>query len=89
MPLALRTAVPLPQTSLATRSATSSCVASVPVLADRMRPSRATRTLAVATTAVIADCTQDNIASIRTLQKLGFTQERTARERLHWRRPRP
>ena len=42
-----------------------------------------------ATTAVIADCGQDNTASIRTLQKLGFTHERTARERFYWRLPRP
>ena len=42
-----------------------------------------------ATTAVIADCAQDNTASIRTLQKLGFTRDRAARERLHWRMPRP
>lgn len=42
-----------------------------------------------ATTAVIADCAQDNLASIRTLQKLGFTRERAARDRLFWRLARP
>lgn len=42
-----------------------------------------------ATTAVVADCGQDNTASIRTLRKLGFTHERTARERHYWRLPRP
>ena len=42
-----------------------------------------------ATTAVIADCGMDNAASIRTLQKLGFTYERSARERHYWRLPRP
>jgi len=42
-----------------------------------------------ATTAVIADCGQDNTASIRTLQKLGFNQERAARARLFWRLARP
>ncbi len=42
-----------------------------------------------AVSAVTADCTVDNAASIRTLEKLGFTQERTARERLYWRLPRP
>lgn len=42
-----------------------------------------------ATTAVIADCAEDNIASIRTLQKLGFIHERSARERYYWRLPRP
>ena len=42
-----------------------------------------------ATTAVIADCADDNVASVRTLQKLGFTQERAVRERFFWRLPRP
>ena len=42
-----------------------------------------------ATTAVIADCGEENTASIRTLQKLGFTHERSARERHYWRLPRP
>jgi len=42
-----------------------------------------------ATTAVIADCAEANTASVRTLQKLGFSHERSARDRLHWRLPRP
>mgnify|MGYP003944148655 FL=1 len=41
-----------------------------------------------ATSAVIADCTADNTASIRTLEKLGFVHDRTTRERLYWRRGR-
>jgi ribosomal-protein-alanine N-acetyltransferase len=41
-----------------------------------------------ATSAVIADCTADNAASIRTLEKLGFVHDRTTRERLYWRRAR-
>jgi ribosomal-protein-alanine N-acetyltransferase len=42
-----------------------------------------------ATTAVVADCGTENTASIRTLQKLGFRHERTARDRHYWRLPRP
>ena len=42
-----------------------------------------------ATTAVVADCAEGNTASIRTLQKLGFTHERSARERFYWRLARP
>lgn len=42
-----------------------------------------------ATSAVIADCGIDNTASIRTLEKLGFVHDRTSRERLYWRHPRP
>ena len=42
-----------------------------------------------ATTAVVADCAENNTASIRTLKKLGFTHERTSRERHYWRLPRP
>ncbi|MGB0570860.1 MAG: GNAT family N-acetyltransferase [Alphaproteobacteria bacterium] len=42
-----------------------------------------------ATTAVVADCAETNTASIRTLQKLGFTHERTVRDRFHWRLARP
>jgi ribosomal-protein-alanine N-acetyltransferase len=42
-----------------------------------------------ATSAIIADCGIDNTASIRTLEKLGFVHDRTSRERLYWRRPRP
>ena len=41
-----------------------------------------------ATSAVIADCSAQNTASISTLEKLGFVHERTIRERLHWRRSR-
>ena len=41
-----------------------------------------------ATSAVIADCSAQNTASIRTLEKLGFVHERTTRERLHWRQAR-
>lgn len=40
------------------------------------------------TGAVIADCAADNLASIRTLEKLGFVHNRTTRERLYWRRGR-
>lgn len=39
-----------------------------------------------ATSAVIADCSTDNTASIRTLQKLGFSHDRKTRERIYWRR---
>ncbi len=41
-----------------------------------------------ATSAVIADCAEDNTGSIRTLEKLGFTQVRAARGRLYWRHDR-
>ena len=42
-----------------------------------------------ATAAVTADCAEDNGGSIRTLEKLGFSVDRTARGRLYWRLPRP
>lgn len=42
-----------------------------------------------ATTAVVADCGEDNLASVRTLEKLGFVHERVTRGRLYWRLDRP
>jgi RimJ/RimL family protein N-acetyltransferase len=42
-----------------------------------------------ATGAVTADCAEDNLASARTLEKLGFKLARSARGRLFWRRERP
>lgn len=41
-----------------------------------------------ATSAVVANCAAENIASIRTLTKLGFVQDRATQERVYWRRPR-